>query len=399
MKILYVHQYFNTPREAGGTRSYWISQKLLEKGHEVTMITTARKKDAQKYMDVDGISVIYLRIPYSNHMGILRRFQSFFSFMLYSTWIILKGPKYDTIIATSTPLTVGFPALIAKFFRRIPYVFEVRDLWPEVPIQMGGLKNPLLIWLAKTFEKTIYRYASQIVALSPGMYEGVIAAGASADKAHMIPNMSKIDAFWPRPVNIDVLNALDIDNKSFKVVYFGAMGIANGMDYILDAAKLLIEYSQIQVILIGDGSTLPDLQERCINEEIANVKFVKALSMKDLSRVVNACQVSLVTFSDLPILATNSPNKFFDSLSAGKPILVNSPGWTKKIVEEYDCGMYSNPKKPEELAENIITLYKNPKKVREKGLNARKLAETTYDKSILCEKFSEVIKKVERSLG
>src|SRR5690606_38032451 len=194
---IYIHQYFHTPNEAGGTRSYWISQELIKNGHTVTMLTTSKtiKGNIEKGK-VDGINVIYLKVNYSQKMSILRRLLSFVNFMLKSTLIAFKEKNVDLVISTSTPLTVGFPALVLKKLKNIPYVFEVRDLWPEVPIQMGGLKNKISIKMALWFEKSIYKNASHIITLSPGMQEGVIARNIPKEKTSMIPNMSKIEEFW-----------------------------------------------------------------------------------------------------------------------------------------------------------------------------------------------------------
>jgi glycosyltransferase involved in cell wall biosynthesis len=392
MKILYIHQYFTTPDQPGGTRSYWISKEFIKYGHEVTMLTTTNNKS--KKVNIDGINVVYLKIPYSSHMGILHRLLAFIKFMLATTYFVLKSNKFDLILATSTPLTVGFPALIGKKLKKIPYVFEVRDLWPEVPIQMGAFKNKIIIKLTKWFENTIYKNAKHIVALSPGMYEGVISTGIGHEKVSMIPNMSKIDKFWPHEKNRQFIEEFELDPDTFKVIYFGAMGIANGMDYILDAAKLLSKEIDVEFLFFGFGSMKPILQQRCIDEGISNIRFFKGEPMERLSEIVNFCDISLVTFSNLPILATNSPNKLFDSLSAGKPIIVNSPGWTKDMVEKYNCGVYVNPENPFELSDQIIYLKNKPELCDLMGDNSRKLAENTFDKSILCKQYVNLINKI-----
>jgi glycosyltransferase involved in cell wall biosynthesis len=177
------------------------------------------------------------------------------------------------------------------------------------------------------------------------------------------------------------------------VIYFGAMGIANGMDYILDAAKLLSKEIDVEFLFFGFGSMKPILQQRCIDEGISNIRFFKGEPMERLSEIVNFCDISLVTFSNLPILATNSPNKLFDSLSAGKPIIVNSPGWTKDMVEKYNCGVYVNPENPFELSDQIIYLKNKPELCDLMGDNSRKLAENTFDKSILCKQYVNLINK------
>lgn len=392
MKILYIYQYFNTPKNPGGTRAYWISQELIKNGHEVTMLTTSSKIDSKvEKVHIDGIDVIYLKVPYSQYMSIFKRLLSFVNFMLKSTRIALKEKKVDLVIATSTPLTIGFPALVIKKIKKIPFLFEVRDLWPEVPIQMGGLNNKLLIRLALWFEKTIYKNAMHVVALSPGMMDGVVKRDIAPEKVSMIPNMSKIDVYGSRAKDLGLIDKLGLKHDSFKVVYFGAMGLANGMDYIIEGIKYLKGNQEIEFVFMGGGATEPILKEKCDSLGIQNVHFLGVFGPEELSEIVNLCDISLVTFADLPILATNSPNKLFDSLSAGKPIIVNSPGWTKDMVERYECGVFVNPKNPEDLANKVLSLKDNPKTCENMGLNSRKLAETKYDKSILCKEFADVV--------
>ena len=391
MKILYIHQYFKTPSEPGGTRSYWIAQALLNKGHDVTMITSASNfKDRVTSIKIDGIDVIYIKEEYSQDMSISRRLKSFFYFMIKSTIIALNQKNVDIVFATSTPLTVGFPALILKWFKKKPFIFEVRDLWPEVPIQMGAMKNKLVKSIAISFEKIIYRNAKHVIALSPGMREGVLKY-LNKEKTSMIPNMSKIDQFFPRLKNKEFAEKIGLNNNTFKVVHFGSLGLANGADTIIESAKLLKNDDSIEFVFIGGGSTEYQLKERCKEFELNNVLFLGRFSMKDTSEIVNICDVSIVSFSDIPILYTNSPNKLFDSLSAAKPIIVNSAGWTKELVENENCGFYVDPNKPQQLVEKIRLLQQSPELVTIMGENARILAENVYDKNILCNQVVKVI--------
>ena len=393
MKILYIHQYFKTPSEPGGTRSYWIAQALLKRGHEVVMISSSNKfKDNKVSKKIDGIEVIYIKEEYNQNMSILRRLKSFVSFMLKSSSTALKQKDVDLVFATSTPLTVGFPALIMKWFKKIPYIFEVRDLWPEVPIQMGAMKNKFLRALAVKFEKTIYRNAQHVIALSPGMRDGVVKF-IDKDKTSMIPNMSKVDQFYPRAKNEEFAEKIGLRNDTFKVVHFGALGLANGADTIIESAKLLKCDKTIEFVFIGGGSTEAQLKEQCKEYGLNNVLFLGKFSMKETSEIVNICDVSMVSFKDIPILYTNSPNKLFDSLSAAKPIIVNSAGWTKDLVEKENCGFYVDPNKPVELVDKIKLLQQSPDLVAKMGVNSRILAEKVYDKEILCNKVVSVIEK------
>lgn len=392
MKLLYIHQYFKTPNEPGGTRSYWIAKKLIEKGHHVTIITSSNKINEKiEIKKIDGIKVIYIKVPYNQKMNVFYRLISFVRFMIKSTIEALKVKNIDLVIATSTPLTIGFPALALKKIKKVPYLFEVRDLWPEVPIQMGALNNKLLVKLAILFEKKIYDNAEHIIALSPGMKDGIIKKNISDSKITVIPNMSKINEFWPREKNIELIKELGLSLNSFKIIHFGSIGLANGVSTIIESAKLLKNNSEIEMIFIGGGSQVAALKKKCEEYYLKNVFFLGEFPMKLTSEIVNFSDVSLVSFLNIPILYTNSPNKLFDSLSAGKPIIVNSAGWTKELVENNGCGLYVNPNKPSDLVEKIHYLKSNNELVKIMGQKSRELAQNKYDKELLCEKFVKVI--------
>src|SRR5690606_9787421 len=330
---------------------------------------------------------------YSQNMSISTRLKAFLGFVWKSINEAQKQKNIDLVIATSTPLTVGITALYMKWFKKVSYVFEVRDLWPEVPIQMGAFKSPLIVKPTRWFEKTIYKNAEHVIALSPGMQEGVIKY-IPREKTSMIPNMAKMDEFWPREKNVELEQKLGLKPNSFKVVHFGSLGLANGAETIIESAKLLKDDNSVEFLFVGGGSTEKNLVEKCEKHQLTNVKFLGRFPMKDTSEIVNLSDVSLVSFKDLPILYTNSPNKLFDSLSAGKPIIVNSAGWTKDMVEEHYCGYYVNPNAPKELVDKLLFLKDNSEIVKQMGQNSRTLAETLYDKSILGKQFVEVIECV-----
>lgn len=395
MKVLYIHQYFNTPKVPGGTRSYWISQELIKRGHQVTMITTARKGFEPGEQDVDGIHVVFVKNEYSQYMSAPRKVWSFVNFVRLAIKEAARQKDIDIVYATSTPLTIGYVAMRLKAKRKWPYVFEVRDLWPEFPIQIGAIKNKLAIWYLRRLERHIYERSEHVVALSPGMQDGVIAAGTPKEKTSMIPNMSKPDKFFPREKNVEIAKQFGVDLTKFNVIHFGSMGKANGLKYIIDAAKVLQDMgvSDIQFVFMGEGATEPSLKKQVDEQNLKNVQFLGNHPMETLSEVVNLCDASVTSFLNLPILKTNSPNKLFDSLSAGKPIIVNSAGWTKDLVEKDDCGFFVDPDNPKDFAEKLL-LYKDDKdKLKHWGENARKLSLEVFDKSILSAKVADVIEK------
>ena len=397
MKILYIHQYFGTPREPGGTRSYWISQELIKRGHQVTVITSSVKDKSKKgRVNVDGIDVVYLENDYKNTMSRVAKVWSFVSFIKKAIDAASKEKNVDLVYATSTPLTVGYIAMRLKKKMGWRYVFEVRDLWPEFPIQIGAIKNKLVIKYLRNLERKIYERSEHVVALSPGMQDGVIAAGTPKSKTSMVPNMSKPDKFFPHEKNMDVAKQFGIDTTKFNVIHFGSMNPANGLEYILDAATILQDKSvkDIQFVFMGGGAVEPRLKKIIEEKGLKNVQFLGLHPMVTVVEVVNLCDVSVTTFRNLPILQTNSPNKLFDSLSAGKPIIVNSAGWTKDMVENENCGFFVDPDNASDFAEKLM-LYKDDKeKLKVWGENARRLSVEVYDKDILSAQVADVLEKV-----
>lgn len=397
MNILYIHQYFYTPQEPGATRSYWISRELVRRGHNVTMICSTNNNHPEACeADIDGIHVIYVKNDYSNYMPAYRKVWSFVNFIRLAIKVGAKQKDVDLMYATSTPLTVGYIAMRLKAKKNWPYVFEVRDLWPEFPIQIGAIKNKLAIKYLRGLERRIYERSEHVVALSPGMKDGVLKAGTPEEKCSMIPNMSKPDKFFPHEPNMDVANKFCIDINKFNVIHFGSMGRANGLNYITDAAKVLQDggHDEVNFVFMGDGATCPELKKQAEEQGLKNVQFLGSHPMETVSEVVNLCDASITTFMNLPILQTNSPNKLFDSLSAGKPIIVNSAGWTKDLVEKDDCGFFVDPECPEELAEKLLQYKDDKETLKRWGENARKLSIEVFDKDLLSAKVADVLEKV-----
>lgn len=402
MNILYIHQYFNTPAEPGGTRSYWISKELVKRGHNVTMITSTNAKLHPEPCElmIDGIKVIYVKNSYNNYMSPLRKVWSFLNFLNKAIDEGCKQKDVDMVFATSTPLTVGYVALRLKAKKNFPYVFEVRDLWPEFPIQIGAINSQLAIKFLRWIERRIYEKSEHVIALSPGMQDGVVAAGTPIEKTSMISNMSKPDEYFPHEPNMEIVEKFGLDLNKFNMIHFGSMGKANGLPYIIEAAKICADKGadDINFVFMGDGATQPILKKMVADYGLKNVQFLGAHGMKIVSEVCNCCDVSMTSFLNLPILKTNSPNKLFDSLSAGKPIIVNSAGWTKDMVEQGDCGCYVDPDKPEELANKLIEIKGQKELLERWGKNSRKLSETVYDKNILSAKVADVLENAFKNL-
>lgn len=408
MHILYLNQYFITRSGVGGTRAYEFARYLISQGHRVTMVTSADTSipwsgGLLRRRTLEGIEVVELRAGYSDYtsgtaISYGQRITAFLLFALASVVGVLRVPRPDLVFATSTPLTIGIPGVIASAYHHAPLVFEVRDLWPEAPIQIGALKHPAQILLARWLERFIYRRSTRIIALSPGMKAGVVDAAIPPERVTVIPNASDLDLFSPTIDGSAFRKKWGVDDK-FVALYFGTMGEANDLMQAVRAAKVLHERNDdtIRIVLHGRGRQRPELEAFVRDHGLHNVVFSDAVPDKAaVAQLVAAAQVGMTIYKNLPILYTCSPNKLFDTLAAGRPALVNTPGWLSELVTQNQCGVAVRPDDPVDLADQLIFLRDHPELVASYGENARRLAERVFDRRKLAQQLLETF---EAALG
>ena len=402
VRILYLHQFFVTREGTGGTRSYEFARHLIASGHEVTMVTAASGGGSGGLIserDVDGIRVVEARGGYGDYvaatgMGYGRRVAAFGRFAAAATVAALRPPRPDVVFATSPPLTMALPGIAAARRWRAPLVFEVRDLWPEAPIQMGALRSPAARQLARGLERAVYREATEVVALSPGMRDGVIAGGVAPEHVALIPNASDLDLFSPDLDAADLRAELGAGGD-FLCAYFGTMGEANDLTQVVEAATLLKARGEtgVRFVLQGDGKRRAALEQDVRTRELDNVVLLPAGDKRAAARLAAASDACMTLFKDVPILATNSPNKLFDTFAAGRPAIVNTDGWQRELVERNDAGVFVRPADPEDLADRVLFLRDNPGVARRYGENARGLAEREFDRRLLAERLRGVLER------
>jgi len=387
MHILYLHQHFALPSGSSGTRSYEFAKRWVKAGHKVTVITGHFDIGGLEYSRepqvIDGINIIIAGMPYGNKMNFIKRILSFLSFIFFAFVSGVKVRGVDVVFATSTPLTIGIPGIWLKKFKRVPMVFEVRDEWPQIPIDMGYLKNHLLIRILYSMEKHIYKESSAIVALSPGMKEGIIKRLNGIRKQIIVAsNSSDLERFFIRNDRDKIRKILEWKDN-FVLLHFGAMGKANDLEFLLDAAENLKEYSDIKFVLIGGGSEKEGLIKNLHDLKIKNVDILDSLPKEELPKIVSAADVSMVIFANYSILEHNSANKFFDSLSSGKPILLNYSGWHRDLIEKVGAGYGVAQDDLDSFCENVLKLYKVKSDLTKFQISARKLAEEKFSRDII----------------
>lgn len=383
---------------AGGTRSYEMARRMVAAGHEVHMVTSYREQDDRRHgwfeTDEAGIQVHWYPVPYSNHMGFYQRLKAFTSFA-FAARKKARELDGDIVFATSTPLTIVLPAVAVARRKKIPMVFEVRDLWPEMPIAVGALKNPLLRFAAYRLEHWAYQNAEAVVALSPGMKEGVLRTGYPAVKVAVIPNSSDNAEFQHNAEAAAKFRAnRDWLNDRPLLVYAGTFGPINGVGYIVPVAQELLRLnSDVRILLVGEGAEKAKIEEFAAQAGVLgeNLFIEGMLPKREVPALLSASDMAAAFFVDLPEMRPNSANKFFDSLASGTPVMLNYGGWMHEMVEATGCGMAVWGRSAAEVAAKLDAKLHDRVWLEEAGRAARKLAEEHFDRDLLADQLIKVL--------
>jgi glycosyltransferase involved in cell wall biosynthesis len=387
MNILYIHQHFATPKGTSGTRSYEFARRWVKAGHKVTVITGRYDigglelgKGLIQKQSIEGINVIIVGTKYSNKQSYLRRIISFLSFCLFSIYVGLRVKNVDVIYVTSTPLTVGIPAIVLKWLKRVPFVFEVRDQWPESVIEVGILHNKLLIKILLWLEKIIYKNASAIVAVSGGMAESIQNIVKDKKPVYVIPNGADLELFTPEVDGREIRKEKGWGDK-LVFLHAGAMGKITGLEFIIDVADKLRGYHNVLFVLIGEGFRKGALQDKVKELGLKNVEILPSVAKQQLPPIMAAADVIMVVIGNFPIIERHaSLNKFYDGLSAGKPLLLNYSGWQRELIEKHEVGFGCRLCDVDEFVEKVRYLSCHRNKLSHMGRQARVLAETQFSR-------------------
>lgn len=398
MRITYLHQYFNTPEMSGSTRSFEMGKRLVQMGHEVNLITSWREKcnEPKEFKTIeDGINVYWLPAPYSNYMSYNQRIISFFKFAIKSYQKAISIPS-DVIFASSTPLTIAIPGVYASRKLKIPFVFEVRDLWPELPIAVGAIKNPLFKFFARQLERFAYKNSDAIVALSKGMKDGILLSGYKSDQISVIPNASDLKNFNPTKSDKTHFRLkYGIPVNSIVILYPGTFGKINGVTYLVNLAQRFLTDSRVFFLTVGDGQEFDEvkrlaMESGCINN---NFLMLNKVPKKDVPNIFECADIVISTVIPLPELEANSANKFFDGLAAGCCIALNHSGWQADLIESEGCG-FTLSQNIDSASTQLNKLLEYPDKIIDAGKKGRLVAEKYFDRYLLANELESVLVNV-----
>lgn len=385
MKILYLHQYFLSPSEGGGTRSWELATRFAAAGHEVAVVTSdlSVNRSSWEVERVAGLEIHRIGVRYANALGYRERLAAFTRFATAA------GPRAlsiggDVVFATSTPLTIAVPGMFAARMLRVPFVFEVRDLWPTAPIELGLLTNPAMILAARAVERLAYREAAHIVTLSPGMQAGVLATGVEPERVSMIPNACDFELFdVPPDVGASWRAEQSWLGERPLLAYTGTLGLLNGAGWLVELARALDRRgSSACIALVGVGKEYDQIHARAVELGVLDRNFFMLGSRPKASipALLSAATAAFSTFLPHPILGINSANKFFDALAAGRPVFLNHEGWLADLVREHDCGLVL-PRDPVAAAVQLQGKLDDPEWLRRAGASARALGRARFDRN------------------
>ena len=409
MKILLIHQYFKEEDVVGGARFNEMTRIWQEEGHQITVIAgdldgqSSNKRPEYKGKFVTkknqhGIEVWRCHVSESYNVNFLGRLWGYFSFVfsgLYAGLFKVKG-KHDIILVTSPPLFVGIIAYILSKVKRIPFIFEVRDLWPESAIDTGILKNKLIIKFAYWFEGFIYKKARLINVLTPAFYKTLLhAKNVPESKLIMIPNAADF------ALSDDLLGTFDrkifrkergFEDK-FVITYVGAHGVANGLDQVLETA-ILLKDTNVLFVLVGTGMQKEKLVGKARDQDIQNLKFFDPVPKKEVLRFILASEMGASVLLRNDTFKTVYSNKTFDYMSCKTPILMAIDGVSRELVEEADAGVFVEPENPQDFANKIRSYLENPDEIQRQGVNGFLYAKKHFDRDVLAKEYLAHLMKV-----
>ncbi len=387
MKVLIVHQHFKTPDGGGAIRSYYLGRALVESGIHAVVIT-AHSEAGYATKNIDGIEVHYAPVPYDNRFGFYKRILSFYRFVAKAVRLAAQHRDADLCYAISTPLTTGLAARTIRRKYNIPYVFEVGDLWPDAPVEMGFIRHPLIKTLLFRMERAIYSGAASIVALSDPIRTAILRR-APGKPVHVVPNMADTSFFRPEKRRPEIERKLGVSGK-FVVSYIGALGVANGLHSLLDCAAACQQHQlAVHFLVCGDGAMADHLKNYAAKIGLMNLTFLAFQNRHGVGEIMNVTDANFISYLPAKILETGSPNKYFDGLAAGKLTIINFGGWIKTEIEEEGCGIYVSH--AQDFAKKIKPFLDDPRLLSQCQRAARELAEKKYSRTDLGKRFASIV--------
>lgn len=400
VRILLIHQAFCGPNDPGGTRHYELGRRLVAAGDDLDVVTsrfsylTGEERPIQTLFD--GIHLHFAPSLGGWPRNYAKRTLVFLSFAISAVFASLGMETPDVVLGTSPPIFQAFSAWMVAYLRRRPFVLEVRDLWPAFAIDLGILQNRVLIAIARHLETFLYRRATHIIVNSPAYRDYLIAKGVPEAKVTAISNGVDVALFCPKNGGADFRKEFQLQGK-FVVMYAGAVGFANGLDRLIEAADQLRDNPEILFAVVGDGGEAPRLRRKADSLHLDNVRFIIAQPKHRMPEVLAAADVCVAMLRNVPMFRMTYPNKVFDYMAAGRPTLLAIDGVIREVIENSGGGLFVPPQDDHALAQAILKLRDSAGLRQTMGAKAREYVAKHFNRDDQARDFSVLLRRVSKS--
>jgi glycosyltransferase involved in cell wall biosynthesis len=368
--------------------------RLVRRGHRVTVLTTLPNypsgvvppdyREGQHRREVrDGVTVIRVWSYIRPNRGFLSRILAQLSFGCLAPFLGGRAVgQPDVIIIESPPLFDAIAGRILARWKRCPYIFTVADIWPESAVQLGVLRHRLLIWLAERLEWSTYRQAGAVWSVTQGIRQILLRRGLPAENVFLLPNGVDTAKFRPR-ARAAARAELGWDHR-FTILYAGTIGLAQGLEILLDAADLLREHADIGFVLIGEGAAKAGLAAKAERRHLRNVSFLDAEPHDRMPVFLSAADTCLVALRKVPLFEGALPSKMYEAMACARPILLAVDGEASQLVaEDASAAIHVDPENAQQLARAILTLHDQPDLAHQLGQHGRSFVEAHFDRDAL----------------
>jgi len=402
MRILHLSQYYPPEFGAVQVRAEKMATTWAQRGHDVTVIAELPNHPQgiiwpdyrgtlwQRRRD-DGVDVVRIWVKTARVKNFYSRMAFYLSYMLGAITAGLFLGKYDVIFANSPPLFVAVAGAVLGWLKRTPFVMEVQDLWPQSAVEMGELRSKRAQRLGTWLEEFCYRRATVVSAVSRGIEED-LRRRLPAEKLRFIPNGTNTDIFYPKPEMRDPMRTQLGLTEKFIVMYGGILGVAQGLEVVLDTAKLLADHPDIFFLIIGEGPRKEALMARHADLQLTNLRFVPGQPIEKMADYLAASDVALVPLRPLAVFAGVLPTKMFDAWACARPTIVSVGGEARALVEQSQAGIYVEPGNPRAIADAIVHLRNNRAELARLGQQAHAFVHQTYTLQAAAGAMEEVLR-------
>ena len=398
MHVLLIHQAFSGPNDPGGTRHFELGRRFVAKGHQLTVVASEYNYLTGQRRPVANLGGIYVRLAPTFgglHRSYLWRVAVFLSFAITAAVAGLAASGVDGVLGTSPPMFQALSAWLVAAIRRKPFVLEIRDLWPEFAVELGVLRDPILVAMARRLEGFLYRRAFHIIVNSPAYREYLILKGVPESKISVIPNGVDPSAFSPEK-NGEEFRCVHGLRGKFVVMYTGAIGLANDVDCLLRVAGRLREESDVALAIVGAGKELERLRGEAESMQLKNLRLIPAQPKYEVPEVLAAADVCVAILKDIPMFRTTYPNKVFDYMAASRPIVLAIDGVIRQVVERAEAGIFVEPGDDHAIADALRRLRDEPEIRLQMGRNGRRYVEQHFNRDAQAQQFVELLERVAR---